>query len=295
MLLPRSICSASLAILEQEAVQLIGREASFHVHYWGAEPRHFDNPIHKHSFFEICYVIDGEGTYRDNGKVYPLTKNTFFCSRPNIPHQILSHDGLFLLFVAFEVVSEESRELVIEHFNQLETAAKVVVAESDHFPAALMWRALISQAAKRTLSAVEGVYSLAYALLLSFPDVFTNQKEIERGDFTRGTSETLLYRAKLFIRDNLSQPLKLDDVAAYLHISGRHLSRLFSCEPAQTFTGFVRQERIRQASIMMKTTGLPIKTIAEKTGFGSVHYFTRVFTAQVGVPPGQYRKNVGCG
>jgi len=48
--------------------------ASFHVHYWGVMPRHYDNQLHKHSFFEVCFVVDGEGTYMDEQSSYTLKK-----------------------------------------------------------------------------------------------------------------------------------------------------------------------------------------------------------------------------
>jgi AraC-like DNA-binding protein len=103
-------------------------------------------------------------------------------------------------------------------------------------------------------------------------------------------SGTLLHRAKLFVKDNLAQPLTLEDVAAYLHISPRHLSRLFSIQLGVPYSSFVRQERIRAAAELLATTDRSIKHIAEETGFASVHYFTRVFTAEKGVTPGQFRR-----
>jgi transcriptional regulator GlxA family with amidase domain len=41
--------------------------------------------------------------------------------------------------------------------------------------------------------------------------------------------------------------------------------------------------------ILLKTTDLSIRDIAQETGFPDVHYFTRVFTASMRSSPGRFR------
>ncbi|WP_222708492.1 hypothetical protein [Paenibacillus sp. N3.4] len=41
----------------------------------------------------------------------------------------------------------------------------------------------------------------------------------------------------------------------------------------------------------MVNSEIAIKEIAKVTGFDSVHYFTRVFTNKIGVPPAMFRKS----
>jgi AraC family L-rhamnose operon transcriptional activator RhaR len=96
----------------------------------------------------------------------------------------------------------------------------------------------------------------------------------------------------MFIRDNLDQPLSLGMVAAYLNVSRRHLSRLFSEGIHESFTGFIRKERVRQAAHLLGSTDLSIKEIAERTGFGSVHYFSRIFAREQKQTPGRYRREL---
>jgi transcriptional regulator GlxA family with amidase domain len=85
--------------------------------------------------------------------------------------------------------------------------------------------------------------------------------------------------------------LKLEHVANYLHISSRHLSRLFSNELCESFSNYIRKERVREAARLLEMTSIPIKEIADVTGFGSVHSFTRVFTTMMNVSPAKYRND----
>jgi AraC family transcriptional regulator of arabinose operon len=275
-------------VLNQLPNTIKGTEVSFFVHYWGATPKHYDNPLHTHSFYEVCFVMDGEGTYIDSNNKYPLIKNTLFLSRPDKIHQIKSETGLSLLFVAFEIIRTDSTELGIHKFRELLNSEKVVMYVEDESPGTLMWRNLIMQSTQTVAFQKDIVYHLSYSLLLSLLNVFTEQtNEQITSNFQLNSS--LLYRTKLYIRDNLSQQLSLNDVASYLHISERHLSRLFSKEFGESFTSYIRKIRIQKATTLLTNSELSIKHIADETGYNSVHYFTRVFTSETGQSPGSYR------
>ncbi|WP_186328698.1 AraC family transcriptional regulator [Bacillus sp. X1(2014)] len=286
-------CKHSEGILNQYALGPLGEEIAFKVNYWGVNPKHFNNPIHRHSFFEVCYVLNGEGLYKDLDEQYPLKKGTLFLSRPNIHHQILSETGLFLVFVAFEILHEKSFDEAIRKYNQLAKTNRICVSVADDSPTALIWRALVDYTSNSRAEDFIFITNMAHTLILSFNSLFSeaNQQNRSPEKMFSNSSPTHLYQAKLFIRDNLSEPLKLEDVADYLHISSRHLSRLFSNELCESFSTFIRKERVKEAARLLEMTSLPIKEIADVTGFGSVHYFTRVFTSVMNVSPAWYRKD----
>ncbi|PGY11914.1 AraC family transcriptional regulator [Bacillus sp. AFS031507] len=283
----------SEGILNQYAMWTFGEEISFKVHYWGVNPGHFNNPVHRHSFFEVCYVLSGDGLYKDLDEQYTLKKGTVFLSRPNIQHQILSETGLFLVFVAFEILHEKSKDDAIRMFNLLAKTNKICISAADDSPTALIWRALVDCSSNGGANDLNFITSMAHTLILSFSTMFseTNQRSSSQEKMFSNSSPTHLYQAKLFIRDNLSEPLKLEDVANYLHISSRHLSRLFSNELSESFSNYIRKERVREAARLLEMTSIPIKEIADVTGFGSVHYFTRVFTTMMNVSPAKYRND----
>jgi AraC-like DNA-binding protein/mannose-6-phosphate isomerase-like protein (cupin superfamily) len=286
-------CKLSEGILNQYALRPFGEEIAFKVHYWGVNPEHFNNPLHRHSFFEVCYVLSGEGLYKDLDEQYTLKKGTVFLSRPNIHHQILSETGLFLVFVAFEISHEKSKDDAISMFNQLAKTNKICVSVADDSPTALIWRALVDYASNGGTNDLNLITNMAHTLILSFTSMFSeaHQRSQNQEKMFSNTSSTHLYQAKLFIRDNLSEPLKLEHVANYLHISSRHLSRLFSNELCESFSIYIRKERVREAARLLEMTSIPIKEIADVTGFGSVHYFTRVFITMMNVSPAKYRND----
>jgi AraC-like DNA-binding protein/mannose-6-phosphate isomerase-like protein (cupin superfamily) len=281
--------SKALYILNSFTGVLNQHSITFNIHYWGIAPFHLENPLHKHSFYEICYVIEGQGIYRDNGSQFPLDKGTLFCSRPEIWHQISSQEEMYLIYVAFEVDPEQSNKEMLERFNTLYRTNHFFLPNSENSVTALLWTALIKQFESPDLLVKENIVSIAQSLLLSFYTAFTEHDE-KSIHLPRGKASVyLLNQAKAFIRDNLTQPLHLDTLANYLHVSGRHLSRLFTDETGQSYVIFVQSERIRSAANLLKYTNDPIKDISEKVGFNSVHYFTKAFSSKTGLPPGEYR------
>ena len=265
-------------------------DVSFHVHYWGVMPKHYNNLLHKHSFFEVCYVVDGEGEYIENGMSYPLQKNKLFLSRPDVLHQIKSENGLFLLYIGLELVESESSDKWIKMMEQIKKCPKVIIDVEEGAPFSLLWESLLSQASRSEYPFFEEILkSNAYSLILSLFERFSPTFSNNTNEGLNEETSPILNQAKLHIQDNLSDPLKLSDIAQHLHISSRHLTRLFVKDLGVSYSEYVKNERIQKAAMLLKTTNISIKDISEQTGFKNVHYFTRVFTTTVGNPPGNFR------
>lgn len=263
---------------------------TFHVHYWGVMPNHYNTLLHKHSFFEVCFVVDGEGEYIDHDTSYMFGKNKLFLSRPNVLHQIKSESGFSLLYIGFELVESESSEKWIKFMKHIEECNEIMVNVEEGAPFSLLWESLLLQATNDHPFLEEILMNTAYSLILSLLEKFTSILEDHSTKYvTNEEISPILTQAKLYIQDNLSDTLKLSDIAKHLHISSRHLSRLFVKELGISYSEFVKNERIQKSVVLLKATNLSIKEISEQTGFKNVHYFTRVFTATVRNPPGNFR------
>jgi AraC-like DNA-binding protein/mannose-6-phosphate isomerase-like protein (cupin superfamily) len=285
----------SEARLNRQAARITSADAAFTVHYWGLNPRHFSNSLHKHSFFEICYVLSGEGTYLDDGVLYPLSQGSLFCSRPDITHQIQSFDGMQLIYVAFELDESKCSDEVRSAFQLLAETTDVCKQDGNELPSALLWRSLLIQSDGQPAIPESSLPDLARALLFSFVSLFGRRKAADRPSVYR-SSALILKQAKLYIRDNLSDDdLSLGKVAAHMNVSSRHLSRIFSTHIYESYSQYVRLQRVRQAAHLLRHSELSIKAVAEETGFGSVHYFTRTFRALMNTTPARFREEATAG
>jgi len=282
--------SASTAIrsLQRGANFCRGKDFSFRVHYWGANKKHVDTPLHKHSFFEICYVVDGSGLYFENGQDFLLEKGTFFYSRPNQLHKIYEGNNLYLLWVAFEIEKEKTSREKQQLFEELANKQNVYLPNSENEPAALLWLILMKHAEQQSSSEILKMLSLS--LVLSLQALFCGTKDDQKLQPSYDRGKEIIGKVKRFIKDNLAQPLPLDEVAQFFHISPRHLSRLFSETIGIPYSSYIRQERVREASEKIRSTSHSITSIAHECGFTSVHYFCRVFQQETSITPAEYRR-----
>ena len=87
-----------------------------------------------------------------------------------------------------------------------------------------------------------------------------------------------------------SADLSLAELAALLGLSASQLSRRFRAVRGTTPVGYLRDLRLQKARELLTETDQTLQVIAEHTGYRSAFYLSRVFTAQTGQSPTEYRR-----
>jgi YesN/AraC family two-component response regulator len=104
--------------------------------------------------------------------------------------------------------------------------------------------------------------------------------------------ERNLRRAVAFIRERLSEPLRLVDVARVGGFAPNYFSRLFKEREGVTFEHYVTNLRIERAKQMLGRTTLKVERVGQLSGFASGPYFHRVFKQVVGQTPVAFRREL---
>ncbi|MFB9328333.1 helix-turn-helix domain-containing protein [Paenibacillus aurantiacus] len=272
----------------QTAVQTAADEQlAFVVHYWGAAKQHQTNSPHKHSFYEACYVLDGSGEYEEGGITFPLKQGTLFLSRPHVPHQI-RNERMALLWVGFELHPAGTSPQWLDRFDRLTAFGPLVLHHAGESALVHIWRALCQSTVQVSEAEQFLLERMTHVMLAMFPQTFIGSDSPPIAGSRRAGSK-ILKQAEAYIRDNLGEPIQLEQVANYFYLSSRHLARLFRQELGTTFTSYVQTLRLQEAARLLRESELSVKQIADATGFGTVHYFTRLFRQHTGTPPALYR------
>jgi AraC-like DNA-binding protein len=99
-----------------------------------------------------------------------------------------------------------------------------------------------------------------------------------------------LFPALEMIEQRLDDPdLKQSDLAAKLRISGVYLRKMFNSLFGESPVKFINHRRIERACKLLRESDLPVKAIAEKSGFRDLQFFYRVFGRTIGTTPARYR------
>ncbi len=93
-----------------------------------------------------------------------------------------------------------------------------------------------------------------------------------------------------YIEDNLQHPIALDDLAAIAGVSRFHFLRMFKMSTSMSPMAYLERSRIRRAQEMIRTTDMPLCSIAQSVGFADQSHFGRRFQVHAGLSPGRYRR-----
>ena len=93
-----------------------------------------------------------------------------------------------------------------------------------------------------------------------------------------------------FMLEQLTQKLKLGEIAAETGLSASHFSRLFVNRTGHPPIDYFIQLKIQRACRLLDNSGWMIADVAREMGFDDQFYFSRVFRKVMGMSPGEYRK-----
>ncbi len=138
------------------------------------------------------------------------------------------------------------------------------------------------------------IYSLLLEFFAKFGQYCLNAKKEEfSGDANTEYKYTkLMTEACLYISQNCTQSLTLDDVSNHIGVSKSHFSHLFKKYTNMTFIDFLTTERIKKTEFLISNPKAHLIDIAFDSGFSSVSSFNRAFKKIKGITPSEFRETL---
>lgn len=92
------------------------------------------------------------------------------------------------------------------------------------------------------------------------------------------------------LKVNLSrEDFSAEDFARAMHLSRMQLHRKLKALTNHSTTSFIKEQRLKKATQLLRSTSLGITEVAFEVGFSSPNYFFTTFKEQFGVTPSEYR------
>jgi transcriptional regulator GlxA family with amidase domain len=98
-------------------------------------------------------------------------------------------------------------------------------------------------------------------------------------------------QVQLWCQENLEADLRVATLCKIAAMSERDFVRKFRQDTGRAPGEYVTWARLEKACQLLTETGLSLKELARKCGFGSVAALRRTFVSRIGVPPRQYREH----
>ncbi|MDI9261016.1 response regulator [Alicyclobacillus sendaiensis] len=99
--------------------------------------------------------------------------------------------------------------------------------------------------------------------------------------------QDVIAQAVRYIETRVSERLRLQDVAAAIHVSPTYLAALFRKKMQMTFLEYVHMRKVEAAAALLRK-GVRIMDAAHSVGFEDVRHFAEIFERHTGLHPRVY-------
>lgn len=140
-----------------------------------------------------------------------------------------------------------------------------------------------AQKMQRTVSKKE----LDYLVLRLIEDFCTEARKRQKNNYS-----PCVRRAMDFMNLNLSKLLSISDIAEAAGTDKRYLVKQFGQETGMTMKQYLAKKRCEIAAELLMDRELSVQEIAAYVGYPDNNYFSKVFKANFGSSPQDYRKSV---
>lgn len=273
--------SPILALLGQKWVQSYGRDIDY---------------LHFHNYLEIGYCYAGEGTLTLGERDYRYTGGEISIIPKNYPHTTNSDPGTIsrweYMFVDVEGILEElyqkggnvkRMKYLLHRINS--RAIFRAVEEAPHL--ARMIRELLDIMRDTKEFYMEEAKGIMVALLVSIARENQDDKGLAE---ISGKVTIPVSRALDYITLHYMEPLKVEELARWCHISETHFRRVFSEYMNMSPLEYINLVRVQTACNYLKNTDESMADIAGKCGFATLSTFNRNFKQVTGISPSEWRK-----
>ena len=107
-------------------------------------------------------------------------------------------------------------------------------------------------------------------------------------DYGKARSRSLMGRAKQYMQAHYAERLSLDDIAAALHVSGYHLSHVFSRHSNFSLFSYLTALRMEKAQTLLLGGDLNVSQVAQAVGYQDANYFSKAFRKHCGCSPTEF-------
>lgn len=244
--------------------------------------------LHFHDYCELLLPLTSPGNIFVNDQVYPLQRGTLYLIGENTLHRTIAtgFHARYVLHIGPKALVALSTPQT--DFTPLSQASflRATMSNEQMIQTIELFQALERNKDDGSFgSDIHQTISLLHLLIQVAPilNASTAGEAIRNKDFLR-VSPILDY-----IRDNLSQPLTLDQIASQFYISKHYLCRIFKSATGFSVMEYIIYSRVLHARQLLKE-GISVQEAGERSGFSDNSHFIRTFGHLTGTSPGRYAK-----
>lgn len=253
--------------------------------------------MHRHATFEFHFITEGSGILCIDDMQYEIAANSYYLVRAGVYHK---HKGSmsnpmyrYSCKFEFDICSNTDND-----YSEEEVKNFVYILSNTRFFYSKNLdsvKHIITEIQSELKQKTIGYYTkVQYLFSLLFIGIMREAALEAKHKYTTQPSkkprENRIKIIENFFDSKYYYKATSQELCRLLHLSSSQLNRILKEKYNMTFKQKHMETQIEYAKDMLINTNLPIKTIAEKTGYTSEGNFTAFFKRILGVSPKDYRK-----
>ncbi|WP_422660643.1 helix-turn-helix domain-containing protein [Paenibacillus sp. EC2-1] len=250
-------------------------------------------PTHWHEFFELAFVVSGEGKHVMNGITQPIRRGSCFLLTPADFHAIIPTRGqtiqLYDVIFLEQFIREQVIDLLFEGRTQYVHTFNIGEADLIEQEYIRLWEESENPQKGGELIRQGGLERILIDLARKCP---TLSASISKYPMEQDNNQMnpLIRKALLYIHHHFREPLTLRETAEVCGLSANYFSECFRKYTGFTFQSYVLNQRLLFAKALLQTTKLPVTEICYASGFNTIAHFERAFKKSFDLCPRDVRK-----
>lgn len=240
-----------------------------------------ESGVHFHDYFELELILNGHGRQMLNGLEYELKRGCVYFLAPADFHNIICEDQLELINLSFD------ESLPTSSFSEpfLRNRQSLCFCADETLLLKMM---RIIDLLKEELQDQSGASAGGISLLTEYL-LYLLKKNAPSGqplpDAETSFSQSALRHLYMHFCENPS----LEEVAQLCGYAPNYFGRRFLRATGKSYSDFLNTLKLNHAKLLLSSTKMTAAEIAFSCGFTSLSNFYRVFHANVGEKPLEYR------
>jgi AraC-like DNA-binding protein len=258
---------------------------------------------HKHTFFELVYIMSGDGLYHINENRFNYSGENLFLVMPFDTHYTEVSTTTSFLFIRFNSIYLDAQKSKDQHSDLGAWIQKMeyIFQNSSNVLGCLINNATDKPLVRAVMEAIKQEYDskqnlhkeLVQQLINTLITLVARNISLHVQATTKvqqNTSFDIIH----YIHSNIYHPekLKADSIASHFNISLNYISEYFKKHTNENLQHYIINYKLALAETRLKHSDMRLNEIAFELGFTDESHLTKTFKKYKGTTPTAFRKKM---
>ncbi|MBC3789041.1 helix-turn-helix domain-containing protein [Spirosoma utsteinense] len=253
--------------------------------------------VHKHTYFEIIFILKGKGLHHINGNTFGYSQGDVFLLGPEDYHDFVIQEVTEFCFIRFNESSH--KHPVVDKDSPWQPIIHTLLTTSSQSRGSIVVDKQEKQKLHHLLMVLEEEYernqspyfaiirdSLMRSMLIILARNLFGQTLVKPG--INASVEAIL----MYVRQHIYQPkeLSIEHLADVFHYAPAYISLFFKKQTGESLKKYIIKHRIKLIEARLLYSPLTLAQIADEFGYTDESHFCKQFRKYTGSTPTAFRR-----